>query len=145
MAHRAVYGAQQRSTEHTLLQDDTFVLTTVDTIFLEDDFARYLREGDFAVTPFVDDEKPLWVDTDADGRITAFRDNGPCPYVSAGIYRITPAMMRVLSDCIGRSESRMRNFQRALVADGLLLKAYPFSKVLDIDHASDIQKAEDFL
>jgi hypothetical protein len=39
----------------------------------------------------------------------------------------------------------MRNFQRALVADGLLLKAYPFSKVLDIDHASDIEKAEAFL
>jgi hypothetical protein len=39
----------------------------------------------------------------------------------------------------------MRNFQRALVTDGLRLKAYPFSKVLDIDHASDIKKAEDFL
>jgi hypothetical protein len=39
----------------------------------------------------------------------------------------------------------MRNFQRALVADGLQLKAYPFSKVLDIDHASDIEKAEAFL
>ena len=39
----------------------------------------------------------------------------------------------------------MRNFQRALVADGLRLQAWPFSKVLDIDHASDIQKAEGFL
>jgi hypothetical protein len=39
----------------------------------------------------------------------------------------------------------MRNFQRALVAFGLQLKAYPFSKVLDIDHASDVQKAEEFL
>jgi hypothetical protein len=39
----------------------------------------------------------------------------------------------------------MRNFQRALVAESLRLKAYSFSKVLDIDHASDIQKAEDLL
>ena len=39
----------------------------------------------------------------------------------------------------------MRNFQRALVEDGLKLKAYPFSKILDVDHASDIAKAEDFL
>ena len=41
--------------------------------------------------------------------------------------------------------SRMRNFQRQLVADGLRLKAYPFSKILDVDHAGDIVKAEAFL
>jgi hypothetical protein len=39
----------------------------------------------------------------------------------------------------------MRNFQRQLVYDGLKLQAYPFSKILDVDHAEDIQKAEDFL
>jgi hypothetical protein len=39
----------------------------------------------------------------------------------------------------------MRNFQRALLRDGFRLKAWPFSKVLDIDHASDIIKAEVFL
>ena len=46
---------------------------------------------------------------------------------------------------MSRGESRMRNFQRALVAEGQRLKAYPFSKVLDIDHVSDIAKAEEFL
>lgn len=44
-----------------------------------------------------------------------------------------------------RGESRMRNFQRGLVRDGRKLKAFAFSKVLDIDHASDIEKAEAFL
>jgi hypothetical protein len=39
----------------------------------------------------------------------------------------------------------MRNFQRALVAEGLRLKAYPFTKVLDIDHKGDIRKAEEFV
>ena len=42
-------------------------------------------------------------------------------------------------------QSRMRNFQRQLVAEGLRLIAYPFSKILDVDHASDIEKAEEFL
>lgn len=64
------------------------------------------------------------------------------PSISAGIYGLTPRAFRTLNDCIGRGESRMRNFQRALVRDGLRLRAYPFQKVLDIDHASDIQKAE---
>ena len=40
---------------------------------------------------------------------------------------------------------RMRNFQRSLVANGLRLKAYPFKKIIDIDHAEDITKAEEFL
>lgn len=128
-----------------LLKDEPFVLTTVDTVFREEDFRRYLREGDFAVTPWVDDEKPLWIDTDAGGFITAFRDEGPCPYVSGGIYRLTPPMMRVLEDCIERGEARMRNFQRALLAAGFRLKAFPVERILDIDHRSDIAKAGSFL
>ena len=39
----------------------------------------------------------------------------------------------------------MRNFQRGLIADGLQLEACPFSKILDVDHAEDIAKAENFL
>ena len=40
---------------------------------------------------------------------------------------------------------RMRGFQQYLVDAGLSLKAYPFSQIIDIDHASDINKAELFL
>jgi hypothetical protein len=42
-------------------------------------------------------------------------------------------------------KSRMRNFQRQLVADGLHLQAFPFKKILDVDHVGDIVKAEKFL
>jgi NDP-sugar pyrophosphorylase family protein len=98
------------------------------------------------VTDYIDDEKPLYVGTNDALQITGFFDTCEQPkYISGGIYGLTPKAIPVLQRCIERGESRMRNFQRALVADGLLLKAYPFSKVLDIDHASDIQKAEDFL
>lgn len=128
-----------------LLGDEPFVLTTVDTVFREEDFRRYLSTGDFAVTPWVDDEKPLWIDTDAEGFITAFRDEGPCPYVSGGIYRLTPPMMQVLGQCIGRGEARMRSFQRALLSAGFRLKAFPMERILDIDHRTDITKAESFL
>lgn len=67
------------------------------------------------------------------------------PLISAGIYGLTPRAFQTLNDCVERGEIRMRNFQRALVADGLKLRAYPFQKVLDIDHATDIQKAEEEL
>ncbi len=139
------------------LADEPFVLTTVDTIFREREFTDYVQtfqtlvgqqqaDGLMGVTDYIDDEKPLYVATDDDLRITGFLDACEAPrYISGGIYGLTPRSLTTLQRCIERGESRMRNFQRALVHDGLLLKAFPFSKVLDIDHASDIQKAEEFI
>ena len=134
-----------------------FCVTTVDTIFRPDEFGGYIRafksevsagkcQGMMGVTDYIDDEKPLYVQTDEAMGITAFLDTSDsCRYVSAGIYGLTPSSLPTLDGCMRRGESRMRNFQRAMIADGLVLRAYPFSKVLDVDHASDIQKAEEFL
>lgn len=141
------------------LGDGPFVLTTVDTIFREDEFGAYVSElqgltdtgeadGLMGVTDYIDDEKPLYVDVDEKNemRIEEFLDNSDtCKYISGGIYGLTPKAIDTLNGCMERGESRMRNFQRALIKDRLKLKAYKFSKVLDIDHASDIVKAEDFL
>lgn len=133
-----------------------FVLTTVDTIFREDDFRKYMEayrfafedgfDGVMGVTDYIDDEKPLYVEVNENMNITAFLDKSDeCKYISGGIYGLNAPALQTLRNCIERGESRMRNFQRALIADEMLLKAYPFSKVLDIDHAEDIKKAEDFL
>ena len=139
------------------LNDEPFVLTTVDTIFREAEFATYSKtfellaassevDGLMGVTDYIDDEKPLYVGTNESMQITGFYDTDEHPkYISGGIYGLTPKAIPVLQRCIERGESRMRNFQRALVADGLQLRAYAFSKVLDIDHASDIEKAEAFI
>jgi len=136
--------------------DGPFCLTTVDTIFREEEFRRYIEsfsaavaagdDGLMGVTDYIDDEKPLYVGTDDEMRITGFFDEPHgCTYISGGIYGLTPAAIDTLRRCIDRGESRMRNFQRALVGEGRRLKAWPFSKVLDIDHASDIEKAQEFL
>lgn len=141
----------------SMLGDAPFCLTTVDTIFRESEFSKYVAafreavengsaDGVMGVTDYIDDEKPLYVQTDADMSVTAFLDRSDsCRYISGGIYGLTPSAIDTLRRCIDRGESRMRNFQRALIADGLRLKAWSFSKVLDIDHASDIVKAEQFL
>lgn len=138
------------------LDGGPFVLTTVDTIFRKEEFKAYVEafeeavsggaDGLMGVTDYIDDEKPLYVATDGDENVTAFLDEDAHPhYISGGIYGLTPKAIATLQGCMARGESRMRNFQRALIADGQRLKAYPFSKVLDIDHASDIAKAEAFL
>lgn len=136
------------------LKDDRFCLTTVDTIFREKEFAQFIDyfkhseyDGCMAVTDFVDDEKPLYISTDADLNITGFHDvaTPACNYISGGIYCLEPKAISTLQKCMDLGMARMRNFQRQLVADGLQLKACPFTKILDVDHASDIVKAEEFL
>jgi len=129
-----------------------FCLTTVDTIFREDEFKQYIQawenadeDGLMAVTDYIDDEKPLYIATDVQLNITAFLDDEPQPYISGGIYGLSDTSFPVIDKCISEGQSRMRNFQRQLVKDGLHLKAYPFSKILDVDHACDIEKAEAFL
>ena len=137
--------------------DEPFVLTTVDTVFRESEFQDYVAafekmvaageaDGLMGVTTYIDDEKPLYVATDDDLNIRAFLDADENPrYVSGGIYDLTPCALATLRRCVDRGESRMRNFQRALLSDGLQLKAYPFTKVIDVDHAGDIAKAEALL
>ena len=137
-----------------LLEGDRFCLTTVDTVFREEEFSQYIEafrtsetDGLMAVTDFVDDEKPLYVSTDNLLRITGFYDQKTpdCRYISGGIYCLTSRALDTLNRCIEQGQSRMRNFQRQLVADGLHLNAWPFEKIIDVDHVSDIVKAEEFL
>ncbi len=140
------------------LDDEVFCAATVDTVFREEDFAGYVKalqrmcidsdaDGLMAVTAHIDDEKPLYVSVGADEWIDGFHDAHVqgADLVSAGIYGLTRRSLPVLRQCVQRGESRMRNFQRALLDEGLRLRAYPFGKVLDIDHADDITKAEAFL
>jgi len=132
-----------------------FCLTTVDTIFRDDEFGRYIEEfeaddkadGYMAVTSFIDDEKPLYIDVDDNNRITAFRDEAfdGVKYISGGVYGLTAPALDTLNRCMDRGVSRMRNYQRALIDDGLNLRAYPFRKIVDVDHAGDIATAEKFI
>ena len=143
-------------------------VTTVDTIFHEREFASYIQAfeqcqgGLFAVTPFVDDERPLWVScskeagTTFGGRVCPvirgfFDDEAQMSddvwhFVSGGIYGLdTATAWPVLHRCLAEGQSRMRNFQRALVHANVPLSAYVFGKVMDIDHANDLKKAEAWL
>ena len=133
-----------------LIGRSPFVLTTVDTVFREEEFGRYVKvfrrvaDSDGAlmgVTDYVDDEKPLYVESPLPSspprggelRGTGYEDLSPitgfydephgCRYVSAGIYGLPPVALDTLEACVARGESRMRNFQRALVADGVSLRA----------------------
>lgn len=133
-----------------------FILTTVDTIFRAEDFRRYVAafqeapdaDGCMAVTSYIDDEKPLYVDVNDRMEITAFRDEsrpGHDRFISAGIYGLDDRAFATLRRCMDAGVSRMRNFQRALLSDGLRLRAFDMGRVLDVDHAEDLRKAREFV
>ena len=135
------------------LHESPFCLTTVDTVFREKEFTAFLEafrnnrriDGLMAATDFVDDEKPLFLDVDDDLRILDFCDERPMngKYVSGGMYCLRPAAWPVLDRTMQSGMNRMRDFQRQMIRQGLRLKAFPFSKIVDIDHAADIAVAEE--
>ncbi|MDR3244802.1 MAG: NDP-sugar synthase [Prevotellaceae bacterium] len=139
----------------SFLQDGDFCLTTVDTVFRENEFAEYVAafrnnsalDGLMAVTDFIDDEKPLYVEVDNQLKITDFCDlrQSGSRYVSGGVYCLRPVVFQALEQTMKSGMSRMRDFQRQLISYQLNLQAFPFSKIVDIDHPDDIAVAEKFL
>ena len=107
------------------LKGGKFVLTTVDTMFREEEFAEYVLEFDkstdidalMAVTDYIDDEKPLYVETDDNLDITGFKDivYSGARYISGGIYGLSDNALDILKNSMMEGVSRMRNYQRCLV------------------------------
>ena len=133
------------------LEGDSFCVTTVDTVFSEsrfrsmmDEFSASPFDGLMGVTSLIDDEKPLYVGTDSEMMITGFHDSqDECRYVSAGIYALKPQALDVLRGCLESGQTRMRYFQRQLLEAGMRLKAFDMGQVVDVDHVSDVARAQE--
>jgi len=133
------------------LDGDRFCVTTVDTVFSQGRFRAMMQEfsktsfdGLMGVTSLIDDEKPLYVDVDSDMMIRGFHDSQDgCRFVSAGIYALKASALDVLKECVESGQTRMRYFQRRLLESGMNLKAFDMGQVVDVDHVSDVLKAQE--
>ncbi|HVP07171.1 MAG TPA: sugar phosphate nucleotidyltransferase [Candidatus Acidoferrum sp.] len=148
------------SSMHTLfalapkLQGESFCMATVDTVFRERDFRKFVQyalsngrfDGVLAITDYIDDEKPLCVTLDPEKRIIEFMDSSErSHWATGGIYFFSPSIFRQIELALERKIERLRNFLRLLVEQGYDLRAFQFSKIIDVDHVADIQAAEQFL
>ncbi len=134
---------------------DEVCLTTVDTVFDPSEFMDMIRsfenrkelDGLMAVTAFVDDEKPLYVRTDDHLKILSFDDTRQegTRFVSGGVYCLRGRAIERALKAVEKGMNRMRNFQRDLLAAGLNIGAFPFSKIVDVDHLADIPVAEELV
>jgi NDP-sugar pyrophosphorylase family protein len=122
------------------------LMSTVDAWCPPEEFARFVRAARqcppeavvLAVTPLVADERPLWVDLDASGRITSLGGDAG-EMVTAGMY-IVPERVRSISP--PRELGRLREFLAWLVNQGQPLYGVIMERVVDVDRAEDVALAE---
>ena len=120
------------------------LVSTVDVFCAESAFVRFVsaareRGGTvLAVTPLVEDEKPLWVRLDETGRITEVGGEAG-QVVTAGIYLFSE---RVRGLTPPTDLPRLRSYLKWLVLRGEALYGVAISEVVDVDRAVDVEMAE---
>jgi NDP-sugar pyrophosphorylase family protein len=100
-----------------------------------------------AVTPFVDDELPLYVTRDVEGMATGILDTPPVGaplLVTGGVYGLSPVSRRLASVAVA-SLHRMRAFLRLLVELKTPVATVEVPRIIDLDHKSDLEAAERWL
>ncbi len=125
------------------------LISTVDSICSTEEFISFKKSSEqnfsegivLAVTSFVDDEKPLWVSIDQENKIIKLGESSG-KFATAGMY--------VIDDSLFVSQQKpcefgsLRLFLKDIVQQGILVYAYQFSKVIDVDRLEDVTKAEIF-
>jgi len=130
--------------------------TMVDTVMPPGDWRDVYRSTDVAlaagadavlvVTPFVDDESPVYVRRDGAGRVLGLGDDPvepPC--VTGGAYGFSPAARRAAAEAVGRGVQRMRGFLSWLVERGGRVAGVTVPRIIDIDHEADLRLANAWL
>ncbi|HYX82008.1 MAG TPA: hypothetical protein VE714_06410, partial [Gemmatimonadales bacterium] len=97
-----------------------------------------------AVTPFVDDELPLYVTRNAEGLATGILDTPPPEaslVVTGGVYGLSIVARRLASVAVA-SLHRMRAFLRLLVELHAPVATVEVPRIIDLDHKRDLDAAE---
>jgi NDP-sugar pyrophosphorylase family protein len=110
---------------------------------------RSLAEGAdmvLAVTPYVDDESPVYVRRERGGVVRALSEEPmepPC--VTGGVYGLSAGSRDAAADAVARGVVKMRGFLKALVAAERRVVAVEVARIIDIDRPSDLQTANAWL
>lgn len=130
--------------------------TMVDTVMHTADWRRVYREVDaelargaeavLVVTPYVDDESPVYVGRRAGGAVGAIAavPIGP-PRVTGGVYGLSVGARRAAAEALAAGVVRMRGFLQTFVATGHAVAAVEVGRIIDVDRPADLREAEAWL
>lgn len=123
---------------------------TVDAWCRPEDFVRFVRDAEaappdatvLAVTPLVDDERPLWVRCAEGASGGAISEIGGASgdFATAGIYLFSP---RARDLAVLSRAGRLRSFLAELLEQGEPMLAVSIPEVVDVDRGRDVRLAED--
>jgi NDP-sugar pyrophosphorylase family protein len=158
-----VHSCRTPSSLHTLVAGlavvpaGTVFCAMVDTVMPAADWRRVYRAvteqlaggalAVLAVTPFVDDELPLYVSRNAAGFATGISDTPPAGaplLVTGGVYGLSPVARRLAAVAVS-SLHRMRAFLKLLVELRAPVATVEVPRIIDLDHKRDLDAAESWL
>jgi NDP-sugar pyrophosphorylase family protein len=138
-----------------------FLVSTVDTVAAPGEYFRFARASapldadlTLAVTGQWDDEKPLLVEVDGDGRVIAIGDAIRQPvapaapgrvFATAGYYTVRPTVLQEADAARAARLGALRAFLGRLVERGYAVAAVPVAPAIDVDRPADVAAAEAFL
>jgi len=128
----------------------------VDTVMRPEDWravyratAQRLEEGAdmvLVVTPYVDDESPVYVSRGEGGGVTAVSDAPLAPpCVTGGVYGLSAPARRAAAEAVARGVHKMRGFLKVRVEEGRRIAAVEVARIIDIDRPADVQSANAWL
>jgi NDP-sugar pyrophosphorylase family protein len=123
------------------------LVSTVDAFCPREDFVAFVRAAEkepeettvLAATPFVADEKPLWVRWDSSRRVTRVGGSSG-DGVTAGIYVFASGVQDLRPPA---GLERLRDFLAWLCASGHAMSAVSIPRVIDVDRPEDLRLAEE--
>ena len=130
--------------------------TMVDTVMREPDWTTLATttrsqlasgvELTLAVTPYVDDERPLYVVRDAEDKVIDVSDTPVEPVaVTGGVYGLSDTARWAVREAIGRQTERLRHFLSYAARGALRVAAIAVPRIIDVDRARDVAAANEWL
>lgn len=130
--------------------------TMVDTVMRPEDWQRLYGRADrllsegadacIAVTPFVDDENPLWVARRPDGMVSAFGVEQMAPaLVTGGVYFLSSRIRDLAPRVLSLGIIRMRGFLGWMVEHGYGVGSVEVERIVDLERGRDLALAATWL
>jgi NDP-sugar pyrophosphorylase family protein len=136
------------------LAKESFFLVNTGTVFLESEFSEFVAysllqedaDGILAVTRYNDGEKPLCVAMNEEDEILKFSDSKEgYSWATGGIYYFSPTIFNETKYAFQAGISGLEKFFQLLIDRGYILKGFSFSKIIKVENATDINKAENMI
>jgi NDP-sugar pyrophosphorylase family protein len=148
---RSSYESFRLVSQTLAMESEKFLLSAVDSLYNPADLRQLLQYSQdnafdalLGVTDRIEDEKPLWADTDAAGRIVALGDKAKKKITATnGLYCFTAQVAQEMPD--PARYTALRQYLGELVHGGKTVYSALIADSVDVDDPADIKLAEEFL